>query len=246
MSFRAVLDSFLAKLKESRPFLRTKIGSRLALLGILDFIILFFAPGIHGFVGAALFGCAASVFLVLIWRHYDRDSAIIPAVLLCIPMALDMLIYAIAKASDGSTVIGIITALLIGIAAMFLAAKTPVFGFINRISDTMYVFVAAGAACVAVVVAAWILNIIVVLSWWILCIVAFLVVAGIFAGIVFSTAAYTASDGRRQARKRREREAQQRRYAEYRPRSRNTRIYNVDAREIDEEDEDEDVFIGME
>lgn len=244
MNFRVILERFKEKLQSSRPFLKTKIGSRLGLLAILDFIVLFFAPAIHGFVGAALFGCAASVFLILIWRHYDRASVIVPAVFLCVPLILDMPIYAIANAGDSSAVIGVITALLVAVAALFLAAKTPLFGFINRVTDTMYVYVGAGIASVAVVIAAWLLNIIVVLSWWILCIIAFAVVAGIFASVVYSTAAYTATDGRRQARKRREREAQQRRYAEYRPRSRDTMIYNVDDDEDDEEaaqDENDDI-----
>lgn len=240
MNFRVILDRFREKLRASRPFLRTKIGSRLGLLAILDFIVLFFAPAIHGFVGAALFGCAASVFLILIWRRYDRAGVIVPAAFLCVPLILDIPIYAIVNAGDSNTVIGIITALLVAVAALFLAAKTPLFGFINRIGDTMYVYVGAGIASVAVVVAAWLLNIIVVLSWWILCIVAFVVVAGIFISVVYSTAAYTASDGRRQARKRREREAQQRRYTEYRPRSRDTKIYNVDDEEEEEEEEAED------
>ena len=228
MSFRAVLENFAEKFRGARPFLRTKIGSRLALLGILDFILLFFAPTIHGFVGSVLFGCVASVYLVLIWRHHDSESAVVPAIFLTVPMLLDMPIYAIAKAGDTNTVIGIITALLVAIASMFLAAKTPIFGFVNKVADRMYLYIGAGVACAAVVVAAWILNIIVVLSWWILCIIAFFVVAGIFFGVVYSTAAYTASDGRRQAKKRRAREAQQRRYEEYRPRRRDTKVYNVD------------------
>ena len=228
MNFQVVFEQFKAKLKDSRPFLRTKIGSRLALLGILDFILLFFAPALHGFVGCALFGCVASVYLVLIWRRFDRDSAVVPAIFLSVPMLLDMLIYSVANVGNGGRIIGILTALLIAIAAMFLAAKTPVFSFIERISDMMYVYIGAGVVCAVVVVAAWILDLVVLLSWWILCIIAFLVVAGIFAGVVFSTAAYTASDGRRQARKRREREAQQRRYTEYRPRRRDTKVYNLD------------------
>ena len=230
MSFRVILDGFLEKLRSTRPFLRTKIGSRLALLGILDFVVLFFAPAIHGFVGTALFGCAVSVFLVLIWRYYNRESAIVPAVILCVPLTLDLLIYAIAKSGDSDTLTGIITALLIAIAALLLAAKTPLFGFIDKVNDSLYAYLGSGVACVVVVIAAWILNIVVVLSWWILCILAFLVVAGIFGGLVYSTAAYTATDGRRQARKRREREAQQRRYEEYRPRSRDTKIYNAEYR----------------
>ena len=236
MSFRVIFDSFKEKLKGSRPFLRTKVGSRLALLGILDFILLFFAPMLHGFVGAVLMGCVASVYLVLIWRRYDRESAIVPAVLLCIPMLLDMLIYAIAFVGDSGAVIGVITAFLVAIGAMFIAAKTPLVGFIDRMTDMMYVYIGAGVFCAVVVGAAWLLDIIVLLSWWILCIVAFVVVAGIFMGVVFSTAAYPASDGRRQAKRRREREEQERRYTEYRPRKRDTKVYNLD----------EDDFIDIE
>ena len=228
MNFRMIFDSFRDKLKGARPFMRTKVGSRLTLLGIIDFVLLFFAPMIHGFVGAVLFGCVASVYLVLIWRRFDRESAIVPAVLLSIPMVLDMPIYAIAKAGDGGAVIGIITAYLIAIGAMFLCAKTPLVSFIDRMTDMMYVYIGAGIVCVVVVIAAWILDIIVLLSWWILCIIAFIVVVGIFMGVVFSTAAYTASDGRRQARKRREREAQERRYTEYRPREKSNKVYNLD------------------
>lgn len=246
MSFRVLFGSFAAKLRSTRPFLRTKIGSRLALLVILDFIVLFFAPAIHGFVGAALFGCAASVFLVLLWRHYDRRSAIVPALFLCVPLTLDMLIYAIANAGNTDTITGIITALLVAIAGVMLAAKNVIFGFMNKITDTMYLYVAAGAASVAVVVAAWLLNLMVMLSVWILYVVAFLIVVLIFLRLVYSTATYTATDGRRQAHKRRAQEAQQRRYAEYRPRSRDTEIYNVDDEDEEEEepnaDEDIDFF----
>lgn len=228
MNFRVIFDSFMAKLRGARPFVRTKVGSRLALLCVIDFILLFFAPAMHAFVGAALFGCVASVYLVIIWRRYDRDTAIVPAVLLSAPMLTDMLIYSIVKAGDGTAIIGIITAFLMAIAAMFLAAKTPVFNFIDRINDTMYVYIGAGIACAVVVVAAWILNLLVLLSWWILCIIAFLVVLGIFLGVVFSTAAYTASDGRRQARRKRVQEAQEKRYNEYRPRKKDTKVYNLD------------------
>ena len=237
MDFRKIWKSFLEKLTETRPFLRTKIGSRLALLGIADFILLFFAPMLHGFVGAALFGCVASVYLVLIWRRFDKPTAIVPAIALSVPMLLDMLIYGIAYSSDSSTVTAIISAYLIAIAAMFLSAISKIVGFIDTVSDMMYVYIGAGAVCVAVVVAAWILDVIVLLSWWILCIIAFLIVAGIFVGVVLSTAAYTASDGRRQAKKRRDRESQERKYEEFRPRKRDTKVYNVDEDDVIDIDE---------
>jgi len=229
MNFRIIIDSFKKKLRETRPFLRTKIGSRLALLGILDFIVLFFAPAIHGFVGSALFGCVSSVYLVLIWRRYDSNTAIVPAVLLTVPMLLDMLIYSIAFSPDSGRVISVITAFLIAIPTMYLAAASRLMSFTETVSDGMYAYIGAGAVCVGAVVAAWILDIVVLVSWWILCIIAFLVVVGIFMGVVFSTAAYTASDGRRQARKKQDKaESQERKYAEYRPHKRDTMIYNLD------------------
>ena len=228
MNLQVLWNRFRAKFKESRPFMRTKIGSRLALLMIADFIALFFAPLLHGFVGAALLGCVASVYLVLIWRRHDRASAVVPAVALSIPMVLDMLIYGIAYSADSGKATAVISALLVAIAGMFIAARSKVVGYLDRTADMMYVYIGAGAICLAVVAAAWVLNIIVLLSWWILCIIAFLIVVGIFMGVVFSTAAYTASDGRRQARRRERRKLDEKRYTEYRPRSGKTKIYNLD------------------
>ena len=231
MNFRVIWEQYRKKLMGIRPFLRTKVGSRLALLAIADFIALFFAPALHGFVGAAIFGCVASVYLILVWRRFDNEHAIVPAVILCVPMLLDMLIYSIVYAGDSNAVTAVIVAFVVAIPAMFIAALGRLVGFLYRITDAMYFYIAAGAVCVAVVVAAWILDIIVLISWWILCIIAFLAVAGIFLGVVFSTAAYTASDGRRQARKHAEEEReefQQKRYSEFRPRERDTKVYNLD------------------
>ena len=233
MNYQKIWQSFKRKLVDVRPFLRTKVGSRLALFGIADFILLFFAPMLHGFVGAALLGCVASVFLVIIWRKFDKDSAVVPAVFLSVPMLLDMLIYGIAYSADSDKIKAIISALLVAIAAMFIAARSKLIGFIDRNSDMMYICIAAGAVCVAAVALAWIVEIIVWLAWWILCVIAFVIVAGIFMGVVLSTAAYTATDGRRQARRRnaqreQREEEQQKKYTEYRPRRRETKIYNLD------------------
>lgn len=219
MNFNALYEDFKAKLIDIRPFLKTKIGSRLAIFFILDFIALFFAPLLHGFVGAAIFGCVASVYLILIWRKHDREHVIVPAVLLCIPMLLDMPIY-----HNLAVIVGLLTAMI----AMFLAALSPLVGFFDKITDLFYTLIAAGAICVVVVVVACFLLFIVQISWWIFCIIAFLIVAAVFMGVVFSTAAYTASDGRRQARKRRMQEEQEERYRAYRPKERDTRIYNLD------------------
>lgn len=218
MNFNALWEAFKAKLFDIRPFLQTKVGSKLALFFIADFVILFFAPLLHGFVGTAIFGCVASVYLILIWRRKDPSHAIVPAVLLSVPMLLDMPIY-----HDLAIIVGLVTS----IAAMILAANSPLLGFFDRIKDVYYTYLAAGGLCAAVVVIACILLFIVQISWWIFCIIAFLIVAAVFMGVVFSTAAYTASDGRRQARKRRAQEKQEERYKEYRPRERDNRIYNL-------------------
>ena len=212
------------KLHSVRPFLRTKVGSRLAILGIINFIALFFAPLIHNFAGAALFGCVASVFLILVWRRYDREHAVVPAVLLCIPMLLDMAIY---------HKLDVVVAFLIAIAAMLVAALIPQIGFYDKITDLTNSLLVAGAMCVGVVVIACIMLVLVRISWWILCIIAFLIAIAVFMGVVFSTAAYTASDGRRQARKDRARRTarsadRERRYRDYKPPRRETKVYNLD------------------
>lgn len=224
--------TYKQKARDIRPFLRTKTDSRLAIFAILDFIILFFAPLIHGFVGTAIFGCVATVFLMLIWRRYDREHAVVPAAILCIPLLLDMIIYHNLPVVVGCLVAGV---------AVMLAALSPIFKFYDRITDNISALLAAGGICVGVVIIAWLTMILVDISWWILCIIAFVIVVAIFMGVVFSTAAYTASDGRRQERRDRlrdrehERERRRidrsseqiRRYREYKPRERDNTIYNL-------------------
>lgn len=209
------------KARDIRPFLRTKIGSRLAILAIVEFIVLFLAPLMHEFVGTAIFGCVAGVFLMLVWRRYDKEHVIVPAVILCIPMLLDMIIYRDLAVSVG---------FLVAVAAMLLVALSPSLSFFDKVSDLLTSLLIAGATCVVVVVVACVMLVLVQIAWWILCIIAFFIVVAVFMGVVFSTAAYTASDGKRQARRNHERtaSAQEERYREYRPRQRDTKIYNLD------------------
>ena len=223
-------NNYKEKAKDIRPFLRTEIGSRLAILAIIDFIVLFFAPLLHGFVGTAIFGCVASVYLMLVWRRFDREHVVVPALILCVPMLLDMAIY---------HEISVIVGCLIAIVAMLLVALSRLFGFYDRLTDGLTSYLVAGAVCVAVVVLACITLLLVQVAWWILCIIAFFVVVAVFLGVVFSTAAYTASDGRRQARRERERSTQdqEQRYRDYQPRKRDTKVYNID--EDDDADEGE-------
>lgn len=225
VNFQQLFELFKQKLLDIRSFIDTKIGSRLALLFIADSLVLFFAPLMHGFVGTAIFACVASVFLILCWRRFDKEHIIVPTVLICIPMLLDMLIY-IAHPDY----LAILSGLVMAIIAIFLVGLSPLFNFYERIGDPLYAYLGAGAICAGVVIAACILMIIVGITWWIICIIAFLIVLGVFLGVVFSTAAYTASDGRRQAKRNAEKKAQEaeRRYNEYRPQKRDTRIYNLD------------------
>nr|WP_316615053.1 hypothetical protein [uncultured Ruminococcus sp.] len=234
-------ETYKQKAQDIRPFLRTKLGSRLAIIAIIDFVMLFFAPLIHGFVGVAIFGCVGSVYLVLMWRKHDREHVIVPAVILCVPMLLDMLFYI-----GHPQIRNIIVGYLVTIIMMFLAALSPMFGFFDKLEDRMITLLAAGALCVAVVVVACVIMLLVSYAWWILCIIAFFAVVAVFMGVVFSTAAYTASDGRRQARRKREREERtaEERYRDYRPRERDTTVYNVeddDIRSSDEETIDNDL-----
>lgn len=212
------------KLHSIRPFLRTKIGSRLAILAIIDFIALFLAPLLHGFVGTAIFGCVATVFLILVWRRYDREHAIVPAAILCIPMLLDMLIY---------HTMPVVVGFLVAVAAVLFAALMPSIGFYDNAKDLISSLLIAGGMCVGVVILACLMLVLVDIAWWILCVIAFIIVVAVFMGVVFSTAAYTASDGRRQAKRDRERRERggsedDRRYREYKPRRRDNTVYNLD------------------
>ena len=189
----------------------------------------FFAPLIHGFVGTAIFGCVGSVYLILMWRKFDKEHVIVPTVILCIPMLLDMLLY-MAHPQIRNIIVGF----LVTIITLFLVALSPMFGFFDKIQDRMNTLLAAGVVCVVVVVVACVIMLLVNIAWWILCIIAFFAVVAVFMGVVFSTAAYTASDGRRQARRKRERErgSAEDRYRDYRPVERDTTIYNVEDDDI--------------
>lgn len=225
-------EIYKQKAQDIRPFLKTKVGSRMAIIAIIDFVILFFAPLIHGFVGTAIFGCVGSVYLMLMWRKLDKEHVIVPTVILCVPMLLDMAIY---------HTIPVVVGFLVTIIAIFLIALSPMFGFFDKVEDRMTSLLIAGALCVAVVVIACVTLLLVNFAWWILCIIAFFAVVAVFMGVVFSTAAYTASDGRRQARRKREREESrdpEKRIRDYRPRERDTMIYNVEDDDIRSSDED--------
>lgn len=222
LNISAVLNNFKKKILGVRPFLKTKIGSRLAIIFIALFILLFFAPLFHDFVGAAIMGCVGVVFFILMWRKNDPEHAIVPAVFLLVPMLLDMAIY---------HTLPVVSCFVVVIIAELLCAAAPMFRFFDKIEDPLYTYLCAGAVCAVTVVLSVLFMVIVSVAWWILAIVAFILLIALFFVVVFSTAAYTASDGRRQARKRYESERgadAEKKYREYRPKERDNKIYNLD------------------
>lgn len=192
MDFNTLFESFKQKCKTIIPFIKTKKGKWLALSFIAVFILMFFAPSFHNLVGTALIGCVAAPYLVLIWRKFDREHAIVPAVFLCIPMLLDMPIY---------HKLSIVTCLFVAIVCVLIAALNPMFSFFDNLTDMLYIYLIAGAICVGIVFAASLFVFLVSVAWWIICLVAFLAVIAVFFTVVFSTAAYTATDDKRQKRK---------------------------------------------
>ena len=192
MDFNTLFESFKQKCKTIKPFIKTKIGKRLTLSFIAVFILMFFSPMFHGIVGTALIGCVAAPYLILIWRKFDREHAVVPAVFLCIPMLLDMLIY---------HNIGVVTCLFVAIVCVLIAALNPIFAFFDRLTDILYIYLIAGVICVGIVFAAFLFVFLVSIAWWIICLVAFLAVIVVFFTVVFSTAAYTATDDKRQNKK---------------------------------------------
>ena len=225
MNLNALFESFKQKCKTMIPFIKTKKGKRLSILFILIFVLMFFAPAFHEFVGTALIGCVAAPYLVLIWRKFDREHAIVPAVFLCIPMLLDMLIY---------HKLSVVTCLFVAIVCVLIAALNPMFSFFDNATDIFYIYLIAGAICVGIVFFALLFVFLVSVAWWIICLVAFLAVIAVFFTVVFSTAAYTATDAKRQKRKNHNRK----RDYNFEDKQRDNKIYDLS------EDEYTDVILN--
>lgn len=226
MNFNVLFEDFKTKCKTVRGFTHTTVGKRLFVAMCVLIFVLFFAPLFHGAVGAAIAGCVAAPFVVLLWRKYDKPHAVVPAVLFCIPMILDMLFY-------GS--LQIASTMLVAMIGTLCVALHPNLRFFDRIKDTMYMLLAIGGICVAIVIVASLITLLVSIAWWLFCLVAFLGIVAIFVAVVLSTAAYTASDGRRQAKRHRAAKMRDRR-------SGTGDMYNVnDYRDIpDDTDDDTD------
>ncbi len=192
MDFNTLFESFKQKCKTIIPFIKTKKGKWLALSFVAVFVLMFFAPAFHGLVGTALIACVAAPYLILIWRKFDCEHAIVPAVFLCIPMLLNMPIY---------HNLSIVTCLFVAIVCVLIAALNPIFSFFDNLTDMLYIYLITGAICVGIVFVALLFIFLVSVAWWIICLVAFLAVIAVFFTVVFSTAAYTATDDKRQSRK---------------------------------------------
>ena len=192
MDFNKLFEAFKEKCRTVRKFINTKTGRNMFLVALAVFILLFFAPLFHGSVGAALISCVAAPMTVLIWRRYDMRHAVVPAVFFCIPMILDMLIYHTLSTA---------ACLLVAAVCTFLCAIHPSFKFTHTIKDNMYAYLACGAVCVGIVVLASLLILLVSVAWWLFCLFLFVAVVAIFFTVVLSTAAYTATDAKRQAKK---------------------------------------------
>lgn len=197
MKFGKLFDIFKSRCNTIHTFTNTPIGRKLLITCAVIFILLFVAPLFHGTVGAALLGCVGAPFTILIWRKHDEKHTIVPAVFFCIPMVLCMLIYMSLNTAS---------CLLIAASCTVLVALHPAFSYIRKIKDNLYSYLYAGCVCAGIVVLASLTILLVSIAWWLFCLVLFVVLVGVFFSVVLSTAAYTATDAKRQARKKELRE----------------------------------------
>ncbi len=192
MDFSKLFSVFKSRCHTVKSFIRTKKGRNLFLCAGAIFVLMFFAPLFHGAVGAAFVGCVGAPMVVLIWRRFDPKHAIVPAVFLCIPMLLDMIIYHSLETAS---------CLLVAVVSTLMLAIHPAFSYIRRIKDNMYAYLYAGSICVGCVILASLLVLLVLIAWWLFCLFLFVAIVALFFSVVLSTAAYTATDAKRQARK---------------------------------------------
>lgn len=192
MNFSKLLNIFKSRCHTVKSFIKTKKGRNLFLCAFFAFVLMFFAPLFHSAVGSSFIGCVAIPLIVLIWRRFDQKHAIVPAVFLCIPMLLDMIIYHSLEVAS---------CLLIAIVFTIAFALHPVFSYIRKIKDNLYAYLYAGSLCVICVIVASLLTLLVSITWWLFCLLLFMAVVALFFSVVLSTAAYTATDAKRQIRK---------------------------------------------
>ncbi len=192
MKSNNLFELFKSRLDTVNTFTRTKTGKKLMWTSVAIFVLMFFAPLFHSTVGATLLGCVGAPMTVLVWRRHDKKHAIVPAVFFCIPMILDMILY---------LSLTVASCMLVAVVCTLMTAIYPAFSYIRKIEDDMYAYLYAGAVCAVIVVLSSLLTLLVSIAWWLFCLVLFLAFIAIFFSVVLSTAAYTATDAKRQARK---------------------------------------------
>ena len=192
MDFNSLFNAFKSRCSTIKRFTRTKKGRRLTLIAGIVFLLLLLCPLFQGAVGAALIGCVAAPMTVMAWRRYDFHHAVVPAVFLCVPMVLSMIIY---------HNISVAACLVVALVCTIAVSIHPVFDFLRTMKDNMYAYLSMGAICVCIVVLASMLILLVSVAWWIFCLLLFFAIIAMFFIVVLSSAAYTATDDKRQARK---------------------------------------------
>ena len=192
MDLNSLFYAFKSRCSTINRFIRTKKGKRLFLIACVVFVCLLFCPLFHSAVGAALIGCVAAPMTVMAWRRYDFHHAVVPAVFLCVPMVLSMIIY---------HNLSVAACLLVSLVSTIAVSIHPVFDFLRTMKDNMYAFLSMGAICVVIVVLASIMILLVTVAWWLFCLFLFFAIIAMFFIVVLSSAAYTATDDKRQERK---------------------------------------------
>lgn len=192
MGLGDLFEVFKSKCSTIKYFIRTKVGRNMFLIACAVFVCLFFAPMFQGAVGAAIFGCIGAPMVTMAWRRYDMRHAMVPAIFLCVPMVADMIIY---------HSISVASCLLVAVVCTIAVSIHPAFHFVKSTKDTLYAYLAMGGVCVCIVVLASLLILLVSIAWWLFCLFLFLAIVAMFFTVVLSSAAYTATDAKRQARK---------------------------------------------
>lgn len=192
MDFNSLFDAFKSRCSTIGRFMKTKKGKRLSFISCAVFVLLMLCPLFQGAVGAALIGCVAAPMTVMSWRRHDFHHAVVPAVFLCVPMVLSMIIY---------HNIAVAACLLVALVCTLAVSIHPAFDFLRTMKDNMYAYLSMGGVCVAIVVLASLLILLVSVAWWIFCLLLFFSIIAMFFIVVLSSAAYTATDDKRQARK---------------------------------------------
>lgn len=192
-------DNFRQKCREIKPFSKDNYGKGLFICFVITMILIFFAPLFQSEnVGTALISCVIVPYIVLLWRQYDKRHVIVPAVFFSLAMIVATLIYVIA---DFKAKGGVAAYYLVAVILTMLCAAGRVINFYDRIKDPLKMYLCAGAICAVIVIIACFISFVVSRTWWIICLVAFIAIIVFFFVVVIASTAYTATDGKRQARK---------------------------------------------